>query len=610
MASKRKRMGAAMMMASAPPAASANAVILDANNTTASIPASLSNQNDELLKITNDPSFVDVWQMLNLEQNIYRYQDTEVYPTTSNNSTGASSLNTTTFQFNTPGWSPASSMYLEIPIELHAVWDIPEPVGAGQPFKVYDPSICFNVADFDAYLSRNNINLDRNINFTKAFNWNNIASGWYPDFCMMEIINKASLLISANTSADNTAQFYKAQLKQIMRDYAVEPRKIKELSQWGFPIAHLDDSYLDRAKLADTGLSNVPSSDVANLLDPLWIEGFTNLLSHLSVFKGGVRQKVGFAENYRKTVYLPINLGSWFTFMKGIHWFPPDFSFKLDLETFSNEQPIMYTTSNINPLAPIIYARAVNVNNMRIKFRTATLPQALQLAINTKWSKMPLNYLSETATYFDIPSNNQNRLFQYITYSQQTPQVLKISLVCTGTDLRRKIVKDSLASFMIEGGSNTVNQTYLRLQEILVDDGGVTMIRYNNQNNPDEYRTYMTVDDMMYWNQAGYSYGYNQLGKDPEHMCIFNTANNGAEAYLVINPNQYADRGEASMDQGAKMISVTITLSAALPDGVVCRVTKVNPIAVSVNVNKQATTIAWPAFRTADGAVVTAPPVV
>jgi hypothetical protein len=614
-----------------------SSIIGDQSTADASFIPNLQNlSNDPYVTVSSDSSQFNIWQQFRMSNNFLESTILENYVTQTNL---GSSITSYTLQGNFQGWVPTDSIYLHVPIEIDAQIGVSSTGESAVPvIQPQDPA---------QFLSSNDNAVQRLIK-SGAFKSevmdisriNSVSAMLMTDFAMLHVFERIGIYGGNNNQAlGRTPMFDLEGMKQVAYDDKFDEAKISEYGLWGVPVSTLaaqyNNSYTNLLKetievttnyLGDT----VNYGSTSSTIDPAWYRAFSKVLLQTSQSNQSVVTPGGTPNTfiYTKTINVPLKLSMINSFFKTSQFLPPEFKYKIDLRCLTNVVGLCATDYSQNITKKTLVYPTVGVWGAKVVgppklvYLSHTLTQAMQDSLNTKWMTYPFLYNYETYELYDINCNNQTFFQQNISISQQRPTQLIFAILDTQTvfppsQMGNAQVRGGLANKTIAIDANNRNLSSelsgfpgvrtslnLFLEYFSISLSGRKIIEYKNEdgdptNIPNSY-------DLLFQKSQHDSYKrYGEIGQTNDaSFSAFNARRGGSRLCVTIAPGMYADKGFMPVDRGATMITVQMKFSGKLADSKKIQIIKKLPEQLCIDVNKNVTSIMWPAVKSNQGFLV------
>jgi len=357
---------------------------------------------DPYVAVKSNSGELNIFQQFQINDNYYDSRYEEMYVTQNSTQTG-SSFGLVTIQGNTMGWTRTDQMYLQIPVWINFVWN-------GQTWSAAAPNTRaagYNYDVKDVYPP------------TRLANMNQ------PDFALFEIFNRIAIYIGNNNQpTGRTQSFFKAGMKNNLREAATDDNYNAMMGHWGLPISNLygvpntPNSAMQVFGAAAGATATNVWQNTAQYMNPSMLKGMTGLYSDLesiprswmetwmNTLLSSSYSRNGYPTQYGNNFYtqatgtyatavpnpygpmlgynsaqvvltLPIKFFN--NFFRHRQYIPPDFKFKIDIEGYSQitstpaqNLPIIGVSGNdlgagltVNvPQAPLVGLQEFYVKNL------------------------------------------------------------------------------------------------------------------------------------------------------------------------------------------------------------------------------------------------------
>lgn len=581
----------------------------------------LTAQNDAYVGITSSSGDFGVYNKLVLDTSIVETFDFEFYPTST-----SASLDQIVFQGALPNWVKSEEIYLSFPVTI-ACSSLQAKNYLMDPLFYLDSSYGLWASVLSSY-------------GTNSKNYNITDHLLFPDFALLNLFKRVQVYLGNNSQPMGRSSVNQtAGIKLNACDTKFDNSKISEYGLWGTPYSILDYSAVFST---DYTYYSVPALDM-NAYEKQWACAFKQTLASCSRLHDNITDPIAQAESsidkrwkdsylYTKDINLPIRLSMLNSFFKGDKMLPPDLKFKIDFQINKDWFNIAATSPQQKKAAPAEGWAMGALFGCKIRgapkmvIRGHSIKQDIQLSINTKWQTFPFLYNYETYEPYEIYGNgSSNPYITTIAISQQRPTELFIRFLDTTTTfidpakfntITEKqaftffgniTYADSLCSqnypqtFTIDSASLTTKQVFSKVKWTIMDikikfqgrliywtrhpdinDANGIPNEYDRLN--DKYRTqsYLKYDELKYSNDT---------------FNVTNKASGGTSIDMIIAPGGKVDTGFLPADQGAQHIIIEITTATPIPADKKIVIWKKLPEQVSIDINKNANLIMWPAIK-------------
>lgn len=619
-----------------------SSIIGDASTADASFIPNLQNlSNDPYVTVSSDSSQFNIWQQFRMSNNFLESTILENYVTQSNL---GSSISSYTLQGNFQGWVPTDQIYLSIPITIRASSGRQIKNDGSANLVAQDPAVflSFMEALQQRILAQDDFPQRTTFAVPSVSLCSDLTELLMPDFALLHIFERIGIYGGNNNQAlGRTPMFDLEGMKQVAFDDKFDDVKIQDYGMWGVPVSVMASQYQqpygENNVLSDEYVSyNFPVdsdsvSSAGTTINREWYKAFGKILMQTSTHNEATRTAVGdtnIADYYTKTINVPLKLSMINSFFKTSQFLPPEFKYKIDLRAQNDFTTIACTDrsqykggATCWPNTCIFDAKMSGPP--KLIYVSHTLTQPMQDSLNMKWMQYPFLYNYETYEIYDIACNDQSVFQQNISISQQRPTQLTFAIIDTESNFPpdrfgAAQVRGGLANKTIKIDANNLNtqkidppaifspriSLNLFLEYFSISLSGRKIIEYKNEDGaptsiPNSY-------DMIFQSAQQNSYQrYGTSGQtDDATFGQFNIRRGGNRLIVTIAPGMYADKGFMPVDRGATMITVQMKFNGKLATSKKIQIIKKLPEQLCIDVNKNVTSIMWPAVKSNQGFLV------
>ncbi len=544
-----------------------NAIYGDANAQTATVVPDLSKASDgSSLRVGQNTADLDFNQTLELNDLFYETTTEEIYP----QSTAAGNC---AIIGNTMGWTRLDQMILEMEVTLSG------------GFQTSNPT-------------------------TGALGTLNTAitqPGWYntPAFAMINGLQRFDVSMGNNNQKIGRQQMtYIQGLILTAQDQKYDHGKIKTLGHIGMPRSRCcNDIETNQTGFAKPFFNRVTTTSQEHL------QAWQNALVDYIIAANGA-SVVSSEPTMTGTLRIGVPLSLLNSFFKNPAYLPPGTPYRFEIQYLTTPFYILSVQSGVINAAANNTLLCTHTGNFRLVYRRHELRQPSQAQINQQWLTRPFLYNYETYEYYEKATDGTTiNYVQDIAISQQRPTEIIIKVIWTGSlTTPSTVVSNTLANIVWpNNGAGMIacddlkiyiagrQQYYLRTctqitQQVRAEGRrDATNVLNNLVNN----ETYCVADGEF-------------------DAVISNTFSNSEEFWLKIsiNPGDMQKHGFLSTDQGAVVIRVdgdfhfNNSLRTPLPVNFKIVYYKKLPEQITLDANKNITTVTWPAVKSNSGYLI------
>jgi hypothetical protein len=543
-----------------------NAIYGDSNAQTATVVPDLAKASDNsALSVQQNTADLEINQKLVLNDLFYETTTEEIYP----QSTSAGNC---AIIGSTMGFTRTDLMFLEMEFQVTPVG--PNPVGTsavGPGFPTVTNRGLFNS----------------------------------PAFACLQGLQRFDVSMGNNNQKIGRQQMTTtAGLTLIAQDQKYEISSLPIIAQLGLPRTRTGHN----PTTLQTGISAQFYQSQTTIL-PLWIQHWNNALQDM-ILSGNLTAMQVTEPTLTANIRLGVPLGMLNSFFKNTQFLPPGTPYRFEIQF--NTAAFVIAVASAAPIAlPNSYLSLTHTGNFRLVYRRHELRQPAQASINNQWLTRPFLYNYETYEYYEKATDGTNINYTVdIAISQQRPTDIIIKVLYVGGSVPAEVTTGTGTGRQIAFPQSGISCVTCSNLKIYIAGRQQYYLRTTLADNA-QLRREGLRDATNCLNTAVNNETYSNMDGDFEPV-ISSQFSSTEEFFLKvsINPGDMQKNGFMSTDMGAVVVRVEGDFSWAnttrtpLPVGYRIVYYKKLPEQITLDANKNITTITWPAVKSNSGYLI------
>lgn len=540
-----------------------NAIYGDANAQTATVVPDLGKASDNsALSVQQDTNDLEIHQKLVLNDLFYETTTEEVYPQTT-------SPGNVAIIGNTMGFTRTDLMFLEM--EFTCTATSPTAVAT----SVVGPG-------------HGNV-INRGL-------WNS------PAFAVLQGLQRFDVSMGNNNQKIGRQQMTFTQgLTLIAQDQKYEVASLPIISQLGLPRTRTGHN----PTTVQTGFSQQFFQSQTTIL-PLWIQQWNNTLQDI-IISANTASFIGEPNNNIIRVGVPLSLLN--SFFKNTQFLPPGSPYRFEIQF--NTAAFIIAAARASTVAGNDYLSLTHTGNFRLVYRRHELRQPAQASINNQWLTRPFLYNYETYEYYEKQCDGTSTNYTVdIAISQQRPTEIIIKVLYTGGSVPAEVTTgtgNGRQMVFPQSGVGCINCTDLKIYIA----GRQQYYLRTTLSSASVFRREGIKDATNCLNTMVNNETYSNM--DGDFDAVVSSQMSSTEEFFLkisINPGDMQKNGFLSTDMGAVVVRVEGDFSYANSNRTpLANVNKIVyykklPEQITLDANKNITTITWPAVKSNTGYLI------
>lgn len=544
-----------------------NAIYGDANAQTATVVPDLAKASDNsALLVSQNTADLDINQKLQLSDLFYETTTEEVYPQ-------ITSAGNCAIIGSTMGWTRMDQMILEMEF---TVTTTSNDTGAA---SVVNPA-------FDTVVQRGL--------------WNT------PAFAMLHGIQRFDISMGNNNQKIGRQQMTNTQgIILTAQDQKYDENKIATIAQVGLPRTR--GAYAPIVQ--QQGFSRAFFQNQTTI-QPSWIQFWQNTINDLIISAAKdtfFTNETGMDNKIR--IGVPLSMLN--SFFKNSAFFPPGTPYRMEIQHLTSVFTIATSNAASAILSPNSTIQLTHTGNFRLVYRRHELRQPAQASINNQWLTRPFLYNYETYEYYEKAADSSNINFvNDIAISQQRPTEIIIKVIYTASTTPQTITTGSGAGVQLAWPNSGITCVQCTNLKIYIAGRQQYYLRTTTAGTS-QFRREGIKDATNVLNQLVNMETYSNSDSDIE--VVTSSQMSSTEEFFLkisINPGDMQKNGYLSTDQGAVVVRIDADFHMAnvarspIPANSKIVYYKKLPEQITLDANKNITTITWPAVKSNSGYLI------
>jgi hypothetical protein len=424
-----------------------------------------------------------------------------------------------------------------------------------------------------------------------------------PAFAMLQGLQRFDVSMGNNNQKIGRQQMTTTSgITLIAQDQKYELASLPIIAQLGLPRTRTGHNPTS----VQTGFSQQFFQSQTTIL-PLWIQHWNNALQDI-IISANASSFTG-ETTINTVIRVGVPLGVLNSFFKNTQFLPPGTPYRFEIQY--NTSAFVIAMADAAALTGNKYLSLAHTGNFRLVYRRHELRQPAQASINNQWLTRPFLYNYETYEYYEKATDGTNINYTVdIAISQQRPTDIIIKVLYNGGTIPAEVTTGTGTGRQVAFPQSGIGCVTCSNLKIYIAGRQQYYLR-TTLNDGSQFRREGLKDATNCLNSTVNNETYSNMDGDFEPV-VSSQFSSTEEFFLKIsiNPGDMQKNGFLSTDMGAVVVRVegdfsyANTLRTPIQTGYKIVYYKKLPEQITLDANKNITTITWPAVKSNTGYLI------